>query len=394
MVSKSKIKFTEAEKKLLVKIEKLCLKTIEKNFSGGAFLAGPKVHYDWWSSDNLLTSLAIYRLGFQNKVKSVFDFFLNYQDRRGLIPLRVETSSHTLRALKIIKKHREIKPIYISSQPFFPKSPVANNALLVIIGGMIARQEKPKWLKERFGRIEKVAGFLEKNTKKGLLVSGRIADWDDNITLKAGFTLYANVLYTQSVLEMSQFYLSLRKPIKAKKLKNQAEETKSLIQKQFWNGQYFSDWINPRGKHFSHFDTLGNILAILFNTASPKQARQIEKFVIKNKVDQPPAKQKFPSLPFPHNLVNKLIGFIYQTHYSWPWLGAFDIAAKAKSGFLKEAKMEILALAKVFDQWGPIEIIKPEIKPIKGLFYESEKNFTLATGTFLYALDEVRKMTK
>ncbi|HUV46940.1 MAG TPA: hypothetical protein VMW29_02280, partial [Candidatus Bathyarchaeia archaeon] len=102
----------ECSKELLERARERCIKVIKNNFISGAFLAGPKIHRDWWATDNLSASLALVDLGFSKQVASVIDFFLRYQNEDGQIPLRVESSSHSLRFFGINKKHLQLKPIY------------------------------------------------------------------------------------------------------------------------------------------------------------------------------------------------------------------------------------------------------------------------------------------
>jgi glycogen debranching enzyme len=192
----------------------------------------------------------------------------------------------------------------------------------------------------------------------GLLAQLPTTDWQDAFPHKYGYTINTHALY-YSVLQ-------------AYGLKKDAYHIRNLINNpdgnSLWQGEYYAPWRWKNHRDYKEigdwFDTLGNLLAIVFSLCSHDQALKILNYMKRNKIHRPfPAKAIFP----PMNKGDKEWHDYYEdcdarqpNHYLnggiWPYIGGFYVLSLIRVRKFKEAEIELKRLAKAnlvgqFPEW-------------------------------------------
>ncbi len=172
-------------------------------------------------------------------------------------------------------------------------------------------------------------------------------DWQDAFPHKYGRTINTQALY----------YLVLNL-IKDKK---KAEKLKSAVNKkndyELWNGNFYYAyrWKNHnKYKEIGEwFDSLGNLLSIVFELADNKKSKKILSHIRKNNINKPyPVKSIYPPIRkgekyWQDYYLDCDAGKPY--HYAnagiWPYIGGFYVLALIKIKKFKEAEKELRKLA-------------------------------------------------
>jgi hypothetical protein len=147
------------------------------------------------------------------------------------------------------------------------------------------------------------------------------------------------------------------------------------------------------------FDTLGNLLAILFGVASPDQAGRILDYVHGVGLDQPwPVKACWPPVTEAdkdwreyYRLFNLNYPHQYHNGGAWPFIGGFYVAALVTAGRLGEAERALVRLAAMnrlgrdheweFNEWFHGLSGRPM----------GHRRQSWSAGMFLYAADAVAR---
>ncbi len=172
-------------------------------------------------------------------------------------------------------------------------------------------------------------------------------DWQDAFPHRYGRTINTQALYYQ-VLKLSG---RTKEAAKLKKLVNESKEYS------LWNGNFYYAyrWKN-HGKYKEigdWFDSLGNLLAIVFDLATREQAEKIISYIKEKRINEPyPIKAIFPPIKkgdkeWHDYFLDCAAGTPY--HYLnggiWPYIGGFYILALIKLRKFKEAEAELKKLA-------------------------------------------------
>jgi len=167
-----------------------------------------------------------------------------------------------------------------------------------------------------------------------------------------------------------------------------AEKIKNALQQEFWNGQYFIDWIDY--KEHDHFDSNANFLAVLWDIAATEQAKKIVEFALKNLVDKPFVKVAYPPYPWYRvEIFNRLAGmgdYINGDGLYWPEPLCLLILCLNKIGEKKLALELLTDFAEVVvEHRGVYEVYNKATKaPVRRLNYRAE--FPFARGAALLIL--------
>lgn len=210
-------------------------------------------------------------------------------------------------------------------------------------------------------------------------------NWADSLK-KEGAVLYSNVLwyaafkkYAEVITEYPGAYVTVRGA------KVAANALKQEINKQLWNGKYFSDFIDNKGVRHDNFSTDGNMLAIIFGLATKKQTKSILAHAAKMQTSfviptRDVAYSK--SLEYP---VFRAIGMgDYHNGVLWTWLGAIHAVAANDVTILEKLADKIVEDGAVYEVYDP-----KTNKPLKRLLYKSEKNFAWSSGLFVWAYNQL-----
>ncbi len=221
------------------------------------------------------------------------------------------------------------------------------------------------------------------------------SDWQDAFPHKYGHTLNTQAMYYWVLSKYG--------------MKKQAEEVKRIVNGEqrkdlnFWNRSYYLPWIwkdhgGYQEKEF-WFDSLGNMLAIVFGLASEERGKKIIKHIEKNKINKPyPVKVIYPPIkdgdkewkPY-FKMCDARLPLQYLNGGIWPFVGGFYVAALVKLKMFKKAQQELDKLAQAnfvgkkieweFNEWLDGRTGKP-----KGGVYQA-----WSIGMYMFAYECVRR---
>ena len=307
----------------------------------GLFASGGKAGYDAiWSRDSMITLLGAslekdFRLDFK---KSLITLGV-HQGKSGQIPNAVDKYSNR-------KPHVDFQTI--------------DSSLWYIIGHY--------YYKERYNdnsifrkykkSIEKTFNWLQSQDigENGLLGQLPTTDWQDAFPHKYGYTINTHALYFKVLKLMKQ------DTRKISYLINKDKETK------LWNGSYYNAYRWKNHNKYKEigdwFDSLGNLMAIIFGLANDSQANKILSYIEKKKINKPyPVKVIYPPIKKgskywqdyfmdcdarePWNYANAGI---------WTFIGGFYILALIKQKKFRKAQEQLEKLAEAnlkgdFPEW-------------------------------------------
>ena len=162
----------------------------------------------------------------------------------------------------------------------------------------------------------------------------------------------------------------------------------------WWERDYFIPYVLMRILGSDRFDTLGNLLAVLFGVASKEQAVKILRYMQTRGVDQPlPVRACHPRVePGDPDWRDYFLNREYcrpgSAHNGgiWPFLGGFYVAALAHAGMQEAAgeALECLAAANAQDDWAFNELLHADTGlPI------GARDQAWSCGMYIYAYEAV-----
>jgi GH15 family glucan-1,4-alpha-glucosidase len=307
----------------------------------GLFASGGKDGYNAiWARDSIITLIGAsledeFRLDFK---KSLITLGV-HQGRTGQIPNAVDKYSDR-------KPHVDFQTI--------------DSTLWYIIGHYYyVKRYKDKTLFRKYKKsIEKAFAWLECQDigENGLLGQLPTTDWQDAFPHKYGYTINTHALYFKVLKLMKQDTRNL------KDLMNNDKETK------LWNGDYYLAYRWKNHNKYKEtgdwFDSLGNLMAIVFGLADDYRANKILAYIEKKGINRPyPVKVIYP--PIRENSKYwrdyfKDCDARHPWHYAnagiWTFIGGFYVLALIKQKKFKKAEHELEKLAKAnlngnFPEW-------------------------------------------
>ncbi len=360
------------------KAYKEAIETIKGCFTQyGLFASGGKKGYRGvWSRDSFITFLGGSLLEgkdkelFRKAFKKSLEILGRYQSKNGQIPNAV----HSFERKKPIVDYLSI-----------------DSSLWFIIGHYVYKKRYgSSFFKKHKENIKRAVTWLSYQDVGEDLMLEQLptTDWQDAFPHKYGRAINTQVLYYK-VLKL------IKEGGKARKLKflvNKSEETK------LWNGEFYIPYRwKSHGKYIEigdWFDSLGNLLAIVFGFASKKQAESIISHIQKKKINKPyPVKAIFPpikkgSMYWKNYYLDCEAGkpFHYLNAGIWTYIGGFYVLALIKLKKFEEAKKELKKLAEAnlkgnkFPEW-----IDPIIKKTHG------KLQAWSAGVYMLAYESLKK---
>jgi glycogen debranching enzyme len=338
----------------------------------GLYASGGKGGYNAvWARDSMISLIGASSSGeFKNIFRQSLEVLGKHQSKKGQIPNAVDKWSER-------KPHVDFASI--------------DSSLWYIIGHYAYnKQYKDDSLFKKYREsIEKALFWLScwDMGENGLLEQLPTTDWQDAFPHKYGQVINTQALY--------YYVLNLAgEKWQAKKLKimaNENEETK------LWNDKFYVPyrWKN-HGKYKeigAWFDTLGNLLAIIFDMADKQKAEKILHYVDKNKINKPcPVKAIYPPIKRGdkewHDYFddcNAREPYQYLNGGIWTYIGGFYILALIKQKKIKRAEQELNKLAEAnlngnFPEW-----INPLTKEAHGRLQ------AWSAGMYILAYDSVKK---
>ncbi|MBM3234060.1 hypothetical protein FJZ19_03110 [Candidatus Pacearchaeota archaeon] len=342
----------------------------------GLFASGGADGYNAiWSRDSMITMIGAslsHEESFQEVFKQSIITLGEHQSKNGQIPNCVDKFSNR-------QPHVDFKTI--------------DSSLWYIIGNYVykERYKDDSLFDANKISIERALSWLacQDSGENGLLAQLPTSDWQDAFPHKYGYTINTQALYYK-VLNLTGDNAG------AKQLKFLVNEDKD---DGLWNGNFYYayKWKN-HGKYREigeWFDSLGNILAIIFELADDEKAKKILNYIKSKKITRPyPVRDIFPPI--------KRGSKYWQNYYLdcqagkpnsysnggiWGYIGCFYVLALIKAGKIKEAETELKKIAEIELKWGFPEWVHP-IEKIAG---EKNKLQAWEAGAFILAYDSLKQ---
>ncbi|MBW2970693.1 glycoside hydrolase family 116 protein, partial [Candidatus Woesearchaeota archaeon] len=308
------------------------------------------------------------------------------------IPMRVGQYFVGLKLLGIQTRHK-IKPRY--TQDKGRNKTTDQNSLLIIVSSMYLEKTKDfKFIENNIFKLDKsIQWNLACDKDNDLLIEEcYYAGWTDSIK-KSGKVLYTNVLHCEALKQISSMHHKLGDKHKSAYYLKLHLIVKAMINSLFWNGQYYTDWIDNNLRRHEYFSTDGNLLAILFDIADSYKSSKIQYCIEKYQINFPtPTKVSYPNYPFSkRTIVDYLVGVgDYHSGIRWPWLGCLDVVVKFKLGTSRESKKLLKRISQHIVNQGTVhEVFEPDGTPVSRCIYRSQKPFAWNAGMFLYAVEQL-----
>ncbi len=334
-------------------------------------------YHQVWGRDSMISSLGILLTDdhtLQEASRKSLETLRAFQTELGLIPNNVDVH------VKEADYHA-----YMDGNFWY----------VIAVHAFFKKTNDQDFLKEYYPSVKKTLTWLlyQDVDKSGLLSSQEATDWQDQFSVR-GKILYDNVLYYQALRKGAELATIMGEKENAREYQERAEKVKRAINYLFWvrdthkdmlplveNGEkefknssaiefeklliaenslylvrrpYFLAFRSFH-QHGEWFDTLGNMLAILFEVADSKKAQMILDFAAQAGIAMPyPAKAIDPPI-FPGDTewreyfkkANLNLPYQYHNGGIWPFVGGFYVAALVKAGRQEEAEKQLESLAKV-----------------------------------------------
>src|SRR3989338_1579633 len=335
--------------------------------------AGKHGYNEIWARDSMISFLGASLVKsqlFKNTFKQSLIVLAKNQSKNGQIPNAVDKFSDR-------KKHVDFASI--------------DSTLWYIIGHYVYRKRynDNSLFKKYKKNVERALLWLKHQDagETGMLTQLPTTDWQDAFPHKYGHTINTQALYCK--------VLTLTGKIEdAKRLRFMVNNNGD---KKLWNGKFYDPyrWKNHnKYKEIGNwFDSLGNILAIVFNLADNPKAKKILSYIEKNRVNMPyPVKAIYPPIKKGSEQWQdyfKDCGAKEPYHYLnagiWAFIGGFYVLSLIKLRKFENAKIELKKLAEAnlngnFPEW-----INPLTKESYG------KMQAWNAGMFILAYESLKK---
>jgi glycogen debranching enzyme len=334
---------------------------------------GPKGYRGVWSRDSVITLMGASSdpdFLFKGQLRKSLQTLGQYQSKLGQIPNAV---------LNLDKKKRQADFKSIDS------------SLWYVIGHYFYRSRyRDASLFRRYKKSIKKAVVWEMYRDVGedvTLEQLPTTDWQDAFPHKYGTAINTQALYYR-VLDLIK---KRRKKRKLGKIVNKKKGDK------LWNGNFY--WAYRWKNHNKYkeigewFDSLGNILAIVFGLAGKKRAKKILNYIETKRINRPyPLKSIFPPIKRGSEYWEDYYYDAGATpnHYLnggiWTYIGGFYVLALIKVKRFREARRELEKLAEanlkgnLFPEW-----IDPKDKKTHGQLQ------AWSAGTYMWAYNSLKK---
>lgn len=353
----------------------------------------------YWSWDSFFASLGSCLLGDLEVVKRNLTLYLDYQRADGLLPKRIAHKLYWLKyvGLPIRETEKSQRPTYSNS--YFTDSCITQNATVCIaLHAYIKASGDTEFFKEQEARIELAMVFLlGRQGKAGLLREGIGGGWAESV-LKRGALAFTNMCYARSAWCLAELHATVGNKERETFYRSEFERIKNAINGLLWSdehGGFYSDWFTHKIR-YHHFSTDGNLLAILWDIASPSQSNSIQAKIAEYSLEEdvpirtvygPYARRWVYPFMYLGNMSNYHVGF------SWTWLGCVDVMAKAKMGQRDEAVDMLRRISFVITRDKTVHEIydkgQPVAKRILFFYYKSEHPWGWGAGMFIAACASV-----
>ena len=305
------------------------IKVLEKCKTAKGFRAAYPGYNGVWARDSMITSLgaSLIEKKFKETFKQSLMTLANGQSEKGQIP----------NAVLLDKKQIDYTSI--------------DSSLWFIIGHHVYknRYKDSSLMKKHKSHIQKALAWISYQDigESGMLEQLPTTDWQDAFPHRYGNTINTEALYFK-VLNLEN------QKARAKKLSYMTNTHKD---KKLWSNNFYLPWRWKNHNKYRElgewFDSLGNLLAIIFNLADKQKADKILSHIKKEKIASPyPIKAIYPPIKKNSkdwqdyfNDCEARTPYHYLNAGIWTFIGGFYILSLIKQNKIAEAKKQLEKLA-------------------------------------------------
>lgn len=354
-------------------------------------VAGPHHFVDLWARDSLFAVFGLTQKSGYSSFRQTVDTFLRFQRHDGLIPYRVMRSRSTLGKYLGKPTYRTIpEPNFYSHMSL---GLVPDGGLMAVIAAAeyVSRSNDRVWAIQAFPSLVRAIDWYHDRFGGKLITEWFQCEWADGI-LKSGHTLYTNVLYTKALADMAVLSKKVGNAAASKLYTERYTSTKKQWHDAFWNGRYFSDWIDY--KRQDYFASHANFLAILFGLTTRKESDLIFSYAAAHSQLGYTVFNTYPAYPIWRIPLIQILGGVPDYHNRgivWLQPGITYAIALFRSGQKNQAKAYLTHIAAHIVKYNHVyEVYEASTgTPVNRLLYRSEGPFAWSAGLFLWATREI-----
>ena len=365
----------------------IAVRDLRACYNPDGIVAG-RLHFNaYWARDGFCASFGALTLGDADQVKALLQIFTQFQMGSGELPVRIEFLGHTFGRYHTQRMHP--KALFRAGTLF--AGPLDPAALFIIAAREYLLRTHDMEFCARFEpAMDRAIAWLMSQDRDGdALIENRhfLADWMDSI-LKKDKDFYLNLLFFEGLRAGRAVKEWLGHADDARRYEELAARTGRALQRVFWNGQYFTDWV--RGSRHGGFASDGNVLAILFGVASAGQAESILRFITAQGLDrETPLRTCDPVYPIWQVFPFYFLAGIPDYHRTliWPWLGTLNAINKFRLGQQDGALADLARIGEWYVARNAVaEVYEQDGRPLSRRFYQAEVPFAWNAGVYVYAV--------
>lgn len=368
---------------------RIAVRDLRACYNPDGIVAG-RLHFNaYWARDGFWASLGALALGDVEEVKAQLNLFVQYQIPSGELPVRVEFLGHTFGHYHTRRMH--LKALYRAGTIF--ADPLDPTALFIITAREYVTHSHDMDFCVHFEpAMDRAIRWLQSHDRDGdgLIESRYLAGWMDSI-LKKDKVFYLNLTFYEALRACRALKEGLGHMEDARRFGDAASRTGEALQRVFWNGEYFTDWV--RGSRHGGFASDGNVLTMLFGATGEEQARRILRFIASRGLDRDsPLRICDPVYPLAQVFPFYFLAGIPDYHRTlvWPWLGTLNAINKFRLGQQPAALSDLARIGAWFVERNAVaEVYEPDGKPLQRRFYQAEVPFAWNAGLYVYAVHAV-----
>lgn len=361
--------------KTIDKAYNIALENLRSNYTEIGINAGGTHFSDLWTRDCMYACLGALEVGDYTVVKKSLTTLFNHRSKDNQITLRIGAYNMLSKFLHVPYRVRDRY-----TEDKIQNTPVDSNSLFIIVYIKYVQATGDEFISKQDVRriLEWLYSQQNKNIEQiTMLISEKAyGGWADSLK-KNGAVLYSNVLLWYSEKLFMEHY--------NKELDAFPMSVSYKINKELWNGIYFSDFITNKGDVNDTFSTDGNMFAILTGLATKAQEKSIKKYLKLLLID-PYGAVMTRDMKYQKSLECPMFRMLgmgdYHNGVIWTWISALTAVA------LKDKKI-LMSLARRIVRDGGVYETYDGDKPLKRLVYKSEKCFAWSSGLFVWAYHQL-----
>lgn len=354
-------------------------------------VAGPHHFVDLWARDSLFAVFGLTEKSEYLSFRQTIDTFIRFQRKDGLIPYRVMRSRSSIGKYLGKPTYRTTpKPNFYSHMSL---GLVPDGGLMTIIASYeyISRSGDNVWAKKTYSSLVRAIDWYHARFGGALVKEWFQCEWADGV-LKSGHTLYTNVLYTKALADMAMLSKKTGNAAASRLYTERYTSIKKRWHDAFWNGEYFSDWIDY--KRQDYFASHANFLAILFGLTTTEESKSILAYAKEHTIHPITVYNTYPAYPIWRIPLVQILGGVPDYHNRgvvWLQPGITFAIALFRSGQKKQAKTYLTQIASHIVKYNQVyEVYEASNgEPVNRLLYRSEGPFAWSAGLFLWATREI-----